>query len=168
MSRVCSRFSIVIVVTLACLTLCATRALAQVGETADIIAGVEIVAFSRELEVARTGITARSGKYTILFPDGGGQYRLTARLIGPTPQSVIIVRHADEDRLIWDVQVPDAAYMLDSVVATGDWTVRRVRIPERRQPPARRNSPLPPHMVASLPIDAADLAILAAHAPALP
>jgi hypothetical protein len=168
--------SIMIVATLASLGAFRTGAHAQVRETTDIItgvvvdvsgqprAGVEIVALSLDLEVARTGITDRTGRYTILFPDGGGQYRLAARLIGTAPQSVVIVRHADEDRLIWDVQLRDAAFMLDSVVVTGDSTVRRVRIPEGRNP-GETQLAFTPSMMSSLPIDAEDLAILAALVP---
>jgi len=165
-----------IVATLACLGALRTGAHAQVSEATDIItgvvvdvsgqplAGVEIVALSLDLEVARTGITDRTGRYTILFPDGGGQYRLTARLIGTAPQSVVIVRHADEDRLIWDVQLREATFMLDSVVVTGDSTVRRVQIPEGRNP-GETQFAFTASMMASLPIDAEDLAILAALVP---
>ncbi len=165
-----------LVATLACLSALSGRAHAQVGETTDIITGVvvdgygqplpgvEIVAFSLDLEISRRGVTDRTGRYTILFPDGGGQYRLTARLIGAVSQSVVIVRHADEDRLIWDVQLRDAAFMLDSVVVTADSTVRRVQIPEGRNP-GETQLAFTPDMVASFPIDAEDVAILAALVP---
>ena len=115
-------------VSLLALALWTTPAHTQVGESTDIITGVvvdiygqplpdvEIEAFSLDLEVSRTGTTDRSGRYMILFPDGGGQYRLTARLIGAMPQTVILVRHADEDRLIWDVQLREAGFVLDPVV----------------------------------------------------
>jgi hypothetical protein len=149
---------------------------AQVGETTDIItgivadvygeplAGVEIEAFSLDLEISRIAATDRSGRYMILFPDGGGQYRLTARLIGAMPQTVIMVRQADEDRLIWDVQLREAGFVLDPLVVTGDSTIRRVQPREGRNP-GERQIAFTPDMVANLPIDPEDLAMLAALVP---
>ena len=67
---------------------------AQVGATTDIITGVvktpagvpvenaQVEAQSTETQVTRRQRTNAQGKYTILFPDGGGTYRLTVRYIG--------------------------------------------------------------------------------------
>lgn len=157
-------------------TLLATPLSAQVGETTDIITGVVvgmdaqplsdvvIEAVSLETEVSRTATTDQRGRYTILFPDGGGQYRMTARMIGAMPQSVILVRHADEDRLIWDVQLQQGAFALDPLIVTGEATRRRVQVPDRPTPGSSEQV-LTTDMVASLPISAEDLALLAVLVP---
>jgi hypothetical protein len=171
-----NRYAATLLAMLSCLLGISGRVHAQVGETTDIITGVvvdaygqplpgvEIVAFSLDLEVSRIGTTDRTGRYAILFPDGGGQYRLTARLIGAISQSVIVVRHADEDRLIWDVQLREAGFVLDSMVVTADSIVRRVQPPEGRNPGEIQRA-FTPDMVASFPIDPEDLALLAALVP---
>ena len=67
---------------------------AQVGTTTDVLTGVVkddrgqpvaeavIEATSLETQVTRTAKTDLRGRYTLLFPDGGGQYRLTPRHSG--------------------------------------------------------------------------------------
>ncbi len=64
---------------------------AQVGMTTDIITGVvtdvggapsanvTIEALSLETQISRTTTTDARGRFTILFPDGGGQYRVSPR-----------------------------------------------------------------------------------------
>lgn len=83
------------------------RANTQVGETTDVITGVvvdvygqpltgvEIAAFSLDLEVTRMGVTDRTGGYAILLSDGGGRNRLTARQIGAVLQLEIEALGAD-------------------------------------------------------------------------
>src|SRR5207247_441056 len=39
------------------------------------------------------------GGFTIVFPDGGGRYELTARFIGMDPVQITVARQADEDRI---------------------------------------------------------------------
>src|SRR3712207_6398906 len=70
---------------------------AQVGGTTDIITGrvtgpegqpllgARVEVMSLETDVTRTRTTDQNGRYTILFPDGGGQYRMTVRYIGMQP-----------------------------------------------------------------------------------
>ncbi len=111
----------------------------QVGVTTDILtgivvdaqgnplAGVVVEALSLESEITRRTTTDSHGRYTILFPDGGGQYRITARMIGMTPRLATVIRHADEDRLVWDVQMASAAFALDPVVITGGVGTEQLR-----------------------------------------
>jgi hypothetical protein len=149
---------------------------AQVGATTDIITGmvvdasgaplegVTIEARSLDLQVSRTAVTDARGRYTILFPDGGGQYQMSARMIGILPQTVLLIRHADEDRLIWDVQLTYGAFALDPLVVTGEANQRRVQMPERPTPGSVQRV-VTPDMLANLPIDASDLALLAILVP---
>ena len=85
---------------------------AQIGATTDIITGtvkaengqpirdatVEVT--SLETTVTRRARTNAQGRYTILFPDGGGEYRVVIRAIGLAPATSELRRIADEDRLV--------------------------------------------------------------------
>src|SRR5438445_5269800 len=93
----------------------AGRLSAQVGTTTDVLTGVVkdetgqpvadavVEATSLETQVTRTTKTDARGRYTLLFPDGGGQYRLIVRSIGKTPVMRTIGRTSDEDRLVTNV-----------------------------------------------------------------
>ena len=80
-------------------------AAAQIGATTDIITGVvrrvegnlpleaaEVAVKSLESNITRRARTNAQGKYTILFPDGGGQYEVTVRALGLAPQTKQINR----------------------------------------------------------------------------
>src|SRR5690348_15881274 len=83
---------------------------AQVGSTTDIITGhitsldgkpivgARVDAMSVETGVTRSRTTNDKGQYTILFPDGGGSYRMTVRYLGFAPVTFTLARQADEDR----------------------------------------------------------------------
>ena len=70
---------------------------AQVGSTTDIITGkitspdgkpivgARVDAMSIETGVTRSRTTNDKGQYTILFPDGGGSYRMAIRYLGFAP-----------------------------------------------------------------------------------
>src|SRR5919197_4761671 len=108
-----------------------TRVQAQVGSTTDIITGkitspdgkpvvgARVDATSVETGVPRSRTTNDNGQYTILFPDGGGQYRVTVRALGFAPATFVLARQADEDRLVADVQMDRVATQLQPVVVRG-------------------------------------------------
>src|SRR3954470_12376673 len=85
-----------------------TFAAAQVGSTTDIlmgkvagadsqaVVGARIEATSAETGITRTKTTDADGRYTIVFPDGGGTYRITVRAIGMAPITRDIQRQGDE------------------------------------------------------------------------
>ena len=150
------------------------RTFAQVGSTTDIlmgkisgpdsqaVAGARIEATSAETGITRTKTTGADGRYTIVFPDGGGTYRLTVRAIGMAPVTRDIQRQGDEDRLITDFNMGRNATQLATV---------QVRATPRRGDPNQRPEPgdternLNPNLINRLPIDAGDLNALAALAP---
>ena len=150
-------------------------AAAQANETTDIItgvvvgsngqplAGVIIEAMSLETQVTRTTVTDTRGRYVILFPSGGGQFRMAARMVGFAPQATVLQRHADEDRLVWDLQMQEAAFMLDPIMVTGE-VMRAVRAPDQPTPGSVQRV-FTPEMLANLPLDASDIALLAALVP---
>src|SRR4029078_8507013 len=100
---------------------------AQVGSTTDIVmgrvtspegaplAGARVAVTSAETQITRTKVTDAEGRYSILFPDGGGSYRVQITSIGYAPQTFNLVRQADEDRLMRDVMTGRNATVLQSV-----------------------------------------------------
>ncbi len=146
----------------------------QVGATTDILTGTVrdstgqpvaeaiVEAFSIETEISRTTKTDTRGRWVIVFPDGGGQYRLVIRSIGMTPVERLVTRQADEDRLVLNVTMNRPAQRLADVVVS-----------ERRGPVIAPNAPTPgsiermvtPDQAARLPLDPSDLLALALLAP---
>src|SRR5438445_848586 len=127
--------------------------------SSDLTAVVQ--ATSLETQVSRQRSTDARGRFTILFPDGGGQYELVVRYLGFAPVRVAIARQADEDRLVANVRMEVAAVSLDPVTV-------RARAPQRgveRPTPGSTERNLTPEIVARLPIDASDLNTLATLAP---
>jgi len=151
-----------------------TVAAAQVGSTTDIITGkvtgpppgnqpmvaATVIVTSIDTHISRSRQTNSDGRYTVVFPDGGGQYRIEIRAIGYTPAQVIVQRQADEDRLIADIALSSAVHTLATVTTTA----RRNTGPD----PANAGSTgttLTPSQIERLPIDGSDLATLATLSP---
>jgi len=151
----------------------ASRAAAQVGTTTDIItgtvvgpdsqplAGALVQAVSVESQISRHATTDARGRFTIVFPDGGGQYDLTIRFIGMAPANVSVARQGDEDRLVANVQMGASAVALEAVTVSAR---RGSRLVERVGPGAVGRS-LSADQLSRLPVDALDLRTVAALAP---
>ncbi|HEX9728369.1 MAG TPA: carboxypeptidase regulatory-like domain-containing protein [Gemmatimonadales bacterium] len=154
--------------------LLAPPALAQVGVTTDIITGtvtypdsapipdVLIEALSLETQITRTTRTDSRGRFSILFPDGGGQYRMSARKVGLMPYQATLVRYADEDRLVWNVRLSAHAVVMTPIEVQA--RLAPVRVPDRPSPGSTERV-LTPAVVQSLPIDPDDLNVLATLVP---
>src|SRR3989449_522031 len=109
---------------------------AQVGTTTDIItgtvagpdsqplAGAVVVATSLETRVSRQRTTDVHGRFTIVFPDGGGRYELTARFIGMAPVQVTVARQADEDRIEASIRMGLFAVPLEPVTVSARSSAR--------------------------------------------
>src|SRR5690348_17860481 len=165
--------TLVVALVAAALSASPTRAAAQVGTTTDIltgtitdptghpIEGADIEAVSLETEISRHTHTNEKGRYTIVFPDGGGQYRVTVRFIGMAPSVAQVARQADEDRLVTDIQMSPTAQRLATV------TVNARRNPGRgnQRTPGSTERDISSEMAARLPVDASDLNALATLAP---
>ena len=148
---------------------------AQVGSTTDIITGrvtapdgrpienANVTAQSAETRVSRSRITNKDGRYTILFPDGGGQYRITVRAIGVAPQAVTLTRQGDEDRLVHDFKMTVNA--APQSLAAVNVRATRPQAPQERPTPGSSERNFTPEQMARLPVDANDLNTLAALAP---
>ena len=149
------------------------RAVAQAGAGTDIITGTilgedgaavqdaNIEAYSLETQVTRRAHTDARGRFTILFPDGGGQYRMSVRVLGMNPRTALVTRDADEDRLVWNVQLESSAVTLDAVNINGGPQLRGGEAPT----PGSIERVLSPDQLARLPIDPSDLASLVSLVP---
>lgn len=148
-------------------------ALAQVGSTTDIItgrvtgpdsqpvAGARVDVQSVETQVTRTTRTNDRGRYTVLFPDGGGQYRITVTYIGFAPTRLTVQRNADEDRLVADAPLSQNPTTLATVNVQG----RQQPNPFQRADVGGTERGIPPAIANRLPVDAGDLNALAALVP---
>ena len=164
--------SLGIVIALA-LSFLPARAFAQVGSTTDIlmgriagldsqaVAGARVEATSVETGITRTKTTGPDGRYTIIFPDGGGNYRLTVRALGMAPVTRNIQRQGDEDRIVTDIDMGRIATQL----ATVQVRAAPRRDPQQRPEPGSTERNLNPNLINRLPVDGGDLAALAALAP---
>jgi hypothetical protein len=150
------------------------RASAQIGSATDVITGLvvdadghpvadaAVTATSLETQVTRRARTDVRGRFTILFPDGGGQYRMSARAVGLNPRIEVIQRYADEDRLSWNPRLGGGALTLDTInVRAGP------RLAQENEGPTPGSSEraFTTAMLQLLPVDASDLANLASLIP---
>jgi len=169
------------VLALAAAALCALAVLppparAQVGSATDIITGLvtsedgpvegaNVQAFSLETQITRTARTDARGRFTILFPDGGGQYRMTVRAVGMNPRIEMIQRNADEDRLVWNVRVIKGTVQLAAInVQSGPQITRAPEGPT----PGNSERNFTDAQLSRLPTDASDLALPASSPSAAP
>ena len=121
--RAVSRF----VVAIAALVMCASAASAQVGTTTDLIIGrvlgpdtlplkrAHVSVTSVESGITRTASTNEEGRYSVVFPDGGGKYVVTAQYLGMFPTRTMVQRQADEDRLVADFQLAESPVVLQAI-----------------------------------------------------
>ncbi|HVD60451.1 MAG TPA: carboxypeptidase regulatory-like domain-containing protein [Gemmatimonadaceae bacterium] len=147
---------------------------AQVGSTTDIImgqvsgpegqpiSGARVEVTSTETQIKRTKTTGADGRYTIVFPDGGGSYAMTVTAIGYSPVRSAVSRQSDEDRLVADVKLGRSVAVLQSVEVRAN---PRPRQPTDRPEAGSTERGLNPALINRLPIEAGDLNTLATLAP---
>ncbi len=148
-------------------------AAAQVGTTTDIItgtvtgpdslplAGALVQATSLETQVSRQRTTDARGRFTIVFPEGGGQYQLTVRYVGMAPVRVTIARQADEDRLVANVRMDLTIVALEPIAVQAAAPLRGLE----RLGPGASGRDLRSEAMSRLPIAASDPTALATLAP---
>jgi hypothetical protein len=150
-------------------------AFAQLGSSTDIIAGVvlgpgdlplegaTVQVTSIETGITRSKTTNARGQYTLLFPDGGGQYRVVARFLGMAPEERTIARVADEDRLMADFTLSPSPTRLEAVTVQA---TRRPRPGEDERPtPGSTGRTLTGDQLQRLPVDPSDPNAVALLAP---
>ena len=134
-----------------------------IGPEGEPIADATVEAVSTETQVSRQRTTDIHGRFTILFPDGGGRYQVLVRYIGMAPLRLSVARQADEDRLIVNARMtPAATTLLEDITVRG-----RAPWPRDadRAGPGEIERNLNPDVVLRLPIDGSDPNVLATLAP---
>ncbi len=146
-------------------------AAAQVGATTDIItgrvtgpdsqplAGALVQATSVETRVTRERTTDARGRFTIVFPDGGGRYEVTARFIGLAATQITVARQAEEDRIETTIRMGLRAESLEPV------TVSAPSNRSDRVGPGATERNLNPESLTRLPIDVSDVNTVATLLP---
>ncbi len=127
------------------------------------VAGAGVEALSLELQVTKRTTTNDKGKFSLVFNEGGGQYRVTVRAIGKLPLIQNVTRQQDDDRIVFNVRLGEQATRVQDLVTTA----------ARRADPNALDRPTPgsternmtSEQASRLPIDASDLAALASLAP---
>ena len=144
----------------------------QVGATTDIIvgrvtgpdsqplAGATVEVTSRETQGSRQVTSDARGRFTLLFPDGGGRYELVVRYIGMAPAHLTLARQGDEDRIVANVQMGAAAVALEAVTVTARRGGRAESVGR-----GATGQALSGDEVVRLPTDASDLNTVATLAP---
>ena len=151
-----------------------SRARAQVGSTTDIImgkvtsqdgapvVGARVEATSSETGITRRKTTNETGDYSILFPDGGGNYTMKVSFIGFGPYSGSVSRQNDEDRLVANARLTRNAQVLAAVQVRANTNAGQ---PQDRPTAGSQERNLSAAQLDRLPIDKGDLASIAALAP---
>jgi hypothetical protein len=111
----------------ACVPFASHPLCAQVGTTTDLIvgrvvgpdtlplSGAHVDVTSLESGITRTRPTDDDGRFSIVFPDGGGQYVVTVHYLGMAPIRLLVRRQADEDRLVANVRLIASPVLLSGV-----------------------------------------------------
>ena len=106
---------------------CAKPLMAQIGTTTDVIVGRVVGPDSMGLRIAhvdvtsiesgitRKQVTGDDGRYSVIFPDGGGRYLLTVHYLGMAPVRMLLQRRGDEDRLVANFALTPTAVRLSAV-----------------------------------------------------
>ena len=94
-----------------------------VGDDSVAIAGARITAVSLSGNVSRRALSDNSGRFTITFPNGDGDYMVTVQAIGFSQKRFEVKRTADQEILIADARLSRAMTELEAVrVNAGDRT----------------------------------------------
>src|SRR3989449_205670 len=130
------------------------------GPASQPLAGAVVTAASLETRVSRQRTTDARGRFTIVFPDGGGRYELTARYIGMAAVQVTVARQADEDRIEASIRMGLFAVPLEPVTVSA-----RSRSRSDGSGPGSSERSYNPEQLARLPINASDLNTVATLQP---
>lgn len=123
------------------------------------MAGARVTAVSVQMGLERQVVTGADGRYTIVFPDGGGEYRLSVLRIGYRPAQLAVRRRPGADRLVANVNLTHAPVTLSTIVVhpTADSAARYGLSGTGRT--------LHPGQLNRLPVNPGDLASTAGLAP---
>ena len=123
------------------------------------VEGARVEATSIETQTTRGRTTNDKGQFTILFPDGSGQYRVVARAIGYAPATQVVIRQSDEDRLEVTLRLQRSAQTLQQYVVTANRGPLQSNAD--RPTPGTQERVLTGEQLYRLPVDATDPTALA-------
>lgn len=123
------------------------------------VVGARVDATSIETQTTRGRTTNDRGQFTILFPDGSGQYRVTARAIGYAPATQTVIRQSDEDRLEVTLRLLKSAQTLQQFVVSANRGPLQSNAD--RPTPGTTERVLTGDQLYRLPVDASDPSALA-------
>ena len=125
------------------------------------VAGARVEVTSTETGITRRKTTSEKGDFSILFPDGGGNYALKVSFIGFGPYSGSLSRQSDEDRLVANIRLTRNAQVLAAVQVRANTNAQQ----QDRPTAGSQERNLSAAQLDRLPIDKGDLAAIAALAP---
>lgn len=157
---------------LALLTILALPAAGQIGSGTDVLTGtvsgpageplggVSVVFTSTETGVRRSTLSNPQGRFTMVFPGGGGRYEVEAMFLGMSPARQTVMRLGDEEVLIVNLRMDVSPIALEGV----EVTARRTTGQAQREPGSQERA-LSGEAMNRLPVDATDLNSLATLVP---
>jgi hypothetical protein len=86
------------------------------------LSGARVEVLSLDLETSRSVLTDRDGRYTLLFPDGGGAYVVRVGFIGKEDVAVTLVRQGEEEILLQNLAMRPQAIELEGFRVEGRMT----------------------------------------------
>ncbi len=133
---------------------------AVTGPLNEPLGGVSISFISVETGVRRATLSNAQGRFTMVFPGGGGRYVVEAMYLGMAPLQQTVTRLGDEEVLIVNLQMDVAPIALEGIQVTA----RRTPQGEQREP-GNQERALSGEALNRLPVDATDLNALASLVP---
>ncbi|HYD52857.1 MAG TPA: carboxypeptidase regulatory-like domain-containing protein [Gemmatimonadaceae bacterium] len=134
-----------------------------VGPDSTAIEGARIELTSTATGAVRRAVTRADGRFTILFREGGGSYRLRVTALGYAPANLPLQRQPDEERLDVTVHMTRTPQQLATVVVRGRSTQRAQAPPSAGA--GSSQAMLPSVLLERLPLAMGDVASLAVTAP---
>lgn len=90
-----------------------------IGPDSNPVAGARVSIVSIATNATKNVVTNSDGRFTVLFRDGGGQYRLTATFLGLRPTTLTLQRRRDTDRFTVTVYMGSNPQQLSTVEVRG-------------------------------------------------
>jgi hypothetical protein len=85
------------------------------SEDGQPVVNARVEAVSAETEITRSVLTDRNGRYTIVFPDGGGQYVLRISFLGYADVVQTLARDGEEELLLRDIRLTTRPIELEAL-----------------------------------------------------
>lgn len=129
-------------------------------ESGAPVAGAQVEAWSAGSGIRRAATTDAEGRYTLVYPDGEGRYRVRVSRLGSAPVEMMVGRRGSEEVLIQDFRLQIQAVRLQGLIARGSRPAPTTRVDAGSQ-----SRGVSGDLAAKLPLDATDPATLAGLVP---